>query len=155
MTAQLTALRECMTTINSVLMMNQYYEFIPSENSGVAARALAQGLIPDNTGVICPKEMGGTLRPHTVDGTLRRLCRKPHRIRAGGTEKRIKTTGARIAPDACFSVSKEEKRIVVHLFFSVAFCQEVCYTDFEYDQIGTLYRFSTKNRGGRHADFRH
>jgi len=57
-TAQLTALRECMTTINSVLMMNQYYEFIPSENSGVAARALAEGLIPDNTGVICPKEMG-------------------------------------------------------------------------------------------------
>ena len=57
-TAHPAAFRECLTTINSVFMMDRHYEFIPSENSGVAARALAEGLIPANTGVICPKEMG-------------------------------------------------------------------------------------------------
>lgn len=57
-TAHVEAFRECLSTFEFTLMLNRCYEFIPAENSGVAARALAEGLIPDNTAVICPKEMG-------------------------------------------------------------------------------------------------
>jgi len=57
-TAHAEAYRECLLTMKSCFMLNRSFDFVPADNSGVAARALAEGRIPDNTAVICPREMG-------------------------------------------------------------------------------------------------